>query len=71
LTTPGGQIIGENTDKNIGRTKQADGAATGDEETKREGDRQEDTGKVKGRDDSAADKAGDPLEDLKDQVNKK
>jgi uncharacterized protein YjbJ (UPF0337 family) len=34
--------MGEKTDKIEGRTKQAVGAVTGDEETKREGERQED-----------------------------
>jgi uncharacterized protein YjbJ (UPF0337 family) len=41
------------TDKSIGRAKQAVGAVTGDEETKREGERQEDKGKLKGKLDSA------------------
>ena len=40
--------MGEKTDKAAGRAKQAVGALTGDEETKREGERQEDKGKLKG-----------------------
>jgi uncharacterized protein YjbJ (UPF0337 family) len=63
--------MGEKTDKIIGRTKQAVGAATGDEETKREGERQENKAKVKGKVDSAVDKTRDALEGLKDQVDKK
>ena len=47
--------MGEQTDKIAGRAKQAVGAVTGDEETKREGERQEDKGKLKGKVDSAID----------------
>ena len=39
--------MGAKTDQTIGRAKQAVGAVTGDEETKREGQRQEDKGKLK------------------------
>ena len=59
--------MGEKTDKTAGRAKQAVGAVTGDEETKREGERQED----KGKPDSTVDKAQDALEDLKDKVDRK
>ena len=45
--------MGEKTDKIIGRAKQAVGAVTGDEETKRKGERQETKGKLKGKLDSA------------------
>jgi uncharacterized protein YjbJ (UPF0337 family) len=41
--------MGEQTDKISGRAKQALGAVTGDEKTKREGKRQEDKGKLKGK----------------------
>ena len=41
--------MGEKTDKISGRAKQAVGAVTGDEETKRKGERQEDKGKLKGK----------------------
>jgi uncharacterized protein YjbJ (UPF0337 family) len=58
--------MGEKTDKIEGRAKQAVGAVTGDQETKREGERQEDKGKLKGNFDSAIDKAQDALVDLKD-----
>ena len=40
---------------------------TSDEETKREGERQENKGKL----DSTVDKAQDTLEDLKDKVDRK
>ena len=59
--------MGEKTDKIAGRGKQAVGAVTGDEETKREGERQENKGKL----DSTVDKAQDALEDLKDKVDRK
>ena len=56
--------MGETTDKIEGRAKQAVGAVTGDEETKREGERQENKGKL----DSAIDKAQDAFEDVKDKA---
>jgi uncharacterized protein YjbJ (UPF0337 family) len=56
--------MGEKSDKITGRAKQAVGAVTGDEETKREGERQEDKGKL----DSTIDKVQDALEDLKDKA---
>jgi hypothetical protein len=45
-------------------------AVTGDEETKREGERQEDKG-AKGKLDSAVDRAQDALEDLKDKADRR
>ena len=63
--------MGEKTDKTAGRAKQAVGAVTGDEETKREGERQEDKGKLKGKLDSAVGKAQDALEDLKDKADRR
>jgi len=62
--------MGEKTDKISGRVKQAVGAITGDEETKYEGERQEDKGKLKGKLDSAIGKAHHALEDLKDKADK-
>jgi uncharacterized protein YjbJ (UPF0337 family) len=59
--------MGEKTDKISGRVKQAVGAITGDEETKYEGERQEDKGKLKGKLDSAI---GNAFEDLKDRADK-
>jgi uncharacterized protein YjbJ (UPF0337 family) len=44
---------------------------TGDEETKREGQLREDKGKLKGKLDSAFDKARHALEDLKHSVDRK
>jgi len=63
--------MGEKTDKISGRAKQAVGAVTGEEETKREGERQEDKGKLKGKLDSAIGKAEHALEDLKDKVDRR
>ena len=63
--------MGEKTDKIVGRAKQAVGAVTGNEKTKREGKRQETKGKLKGKLDSAVDKAQDALGDLKDEVERK
>ena len=63
--------MGEQTDKISGRAKQAVGAVTGDEETKREGERQEDKGKLKGKLDSVVDKAEHALEDLKGKVDRR
>jgi uncharacterized protein YjbJ (UPF0337 family) len=63
--------MGEKTDKIGGRAKQAVGAVTGDEDTKRKGERQEDKGKLKGKLDSTVDKAQDALEDLKDKADRR
>jgi uncharacterized protein YjbJ (UPF0337 family) len=63
--------MGEKTDKISGRTKQAVGAVTGDEETKREGERQEDKSKLKGKLDSVIGKAEHALEDLKDKADRR
>jgi uncharacterized protein YjbJ (UPF0337 family) len=41
--------MGEKTNKITGRAKQAVGAVTGDEETKREEERQENKGRLKGQ----------------------
>jgi uncharacterized protein YjbJ (UPF0337 family) len=60
--------MGETTDKIEGRAKQAVGAVTGDEETKREGEHQENKGKLKGKLDSAIDKVQDAFEDVKDKA---
>jgi uncharacterized protein YjbJ (UPF0337 family) len=50
---------------------QAVGAVTGGEGTKREGERQEDRGKLKGKLDSAVGKAQDALEALKDKADRR
>ena len=59
--------MGEKTDETVGRAKQAVGAVSGDEETKREGERQENKGKL----DSTFEKAQHALEDLKHKVDRK
>jgi uncharacterized protein YjbJ (UPF0337 family) len=63
--------MGEKTDKISGRAKQTVGAVTGDEETKREGERQEDKAKLKGKLDSVIGKAEHALEDLKDKADRR
>ena len=66
----GGPATGQNTDKIIGRAKQALGAVTGNEKMKREGQRQEDKGKLKGKLDSTIGKTQGALKDLKDKVDR-
>lgn len=63
--------MGEKTDKISGRAKQALGAVTGNENMKREGKRQEDKGKLKGKIDSTIGKAQDALGDLKDKADRR
>jgi uncharacterized protein YjbJ (UPF0337 family) len=58
------------TDTTNGRVKQAVGAIAGDEQTKREGQREEHKGKLKGKLDSAVDKAHHALGGLKDKADK-
>jgi uncharacterized protein YjbJ (UPF0337 family) len=53
------------TDKANGRTKQVVGLITGDDKMKKEGQRQEDTGKLKSGVDSIASKARGALDHLK------
>ncbi len=62
--------MGQTTDKIIGRAKQAVGAVTGNETMKREGQRQEDKGKLKGKLDSTIGNAQDALGDLKNKVDR-
>lgn len=62
--------MGQKTDKILGRAKQALGAVTGNERLKREGQRQEDTGKLKGKFDSTIGKTQGVLRDLKDKVDR-
>jgi uncharacterized protein YjbJ (UPF0337 family) len=54
--------MGEKTDKIRGRAKQAAGAVTGDEDLKREGERAEDKGKLKGAIDDVVEEAHDAIE---------
>jgi uncharacterized protein YjbJ (UPF0337 family) len=62
--------MGQNTDKIIGRAKQALGAITGNEKMKREGQRREDKGRLKGKLDSTIGKTQNKLRDLKDKVDR-
>ena len=62
--------MGQKTDKIVGRAKQALGAVTGNEKMKREGQRQEDKGKLKGKLDSTIGKTQGALKDLKDKVDR-
>jgi len=63
--------MGAKTDKIFGRAKQALGAITGNKKMKREGQRQEDTGKLKGQFDSTVDQAQDVLADVKKTVDRR
>ena len=63
--------MGAKTDKIFGRTKQALGAITGNKKMKREGQRQEDKGKLKGKFDSTVDKTQDALKDVKSTVDRR
>jgi uncharacterized protein YjbJ (UPF0337 family) len=60
--------MGEHTDQAAGRVKQAAGDLTGDDETKREGEVQENKGKLKEKADDAIDKASDALDDVRDKI---
>lgn len=61
--------MGENLDKAKGKTKQAAGDLTGDDEMKNEGKVDEASGRAKGAIDSAKDKAGDAVDAVKDKLN--
>ena len=63
--------MGAQTDKILGRAKQALGAITGNKRMKRKGQLQEDKGELKGKFDSSVDKTQDALEDLKETVNRR
>ncbi len=63
--------MGGQTDKILGRAKQALGAITGNKKMKREGQFQEDKGEFKGKFGSTVDKTQDALEDLKETVNRR
>lgn len=62
--------MGELTDKVTGRAKQAAGDITGDEETRREGVRDERKGEAKGAINDAADKVKDGIDRLKDKASR-
>ena len=63
--------MGAQTDKILGRAKQALGAITGNKKMKREGQLQEDKGELKGKFSSTVDNTQDALEDLKQTVNRR
>jgi len=62
--------MGEITDKMTGRAKQAAADLTGDDEKRREGVRDERSGKAKGAVNDAADKVKDGIDDLKDKASR-
>ena len=62
--------MGELTDKVTGRAKQAAGAITGDDDTRREGVRDERKGDAKGAVNDAADKVKDGIDSLKDKASR-
>ena len=62
--------MGELTDKVTGRAKQAAGAITGDDATRREGVRDERKGDAKGAVNDAADKARDALDKLTEKASR-
>ncbi len=61
--------MGSDMDKAKGRTKQAAGDVTGNEDLEREGERDETAGKAKDKIDKAGDKAGDAVDAVKDKFN--
>ncbi len=63
--------MGAKTDKIFGPAKQSVGAITGNKNMKREGQRQEDKGKLKGQFDSTVDKTQDALADVKKTVDRR
>ena len=62
--------MGELTDKVTGRAKQAAGAITGDDETRREGVRDERKGDAKGAVNDAADKVKDGIDKVTDKASR-
>ena len=62
-----GDDMDSGTDKAKGRTKQAAGDLTGDDELEREGERDEAGGKAKEKLNTAKDKAGDAVDSVKDK----
>ena len=58
-----------NTDKVIGKAKQAAGDITGNDDLEREGERDEAANKVKDTVDDAKDSANDAVDGIKDKLN--
>lgn len=61
------ETSGATTDQAKGRLKQAAGSLTGDDDLKREGERDETGGKVKDKIDSVKDAAHDAVDSVKDK----
>ena len=61
--------MGETQDKITGRAKQAGGAITGDDDLKREGERDERKGEIKEQVDDAVDTVQDKIDDMRDKVS--
>ena len=61
--------MGDTQDKITGRAKQAGGAIAGDDELKREGEREERKGEVKEKVDDAVDSVQDKIDDMRDKVS--
>ena len=62
--------MGENTDKATGKIKQAAGNLTGDDETRREGERDEAKGDLKGKANDAADTVKDGVDSVRDKISR-
>jgi uncharacterized protein YjbJ (UPF0337 family) len=58
-----------NTDKIVGKAKQAAGDLTGNDDLEREGERDEAAGKVKDTVDNAKDKVNDTVDSIKDKLS--
>lgn len=58
-----------NTDKVIGKAKQAAGDITGNDDLEREGERDETAGKIKDTVDDAKDSVNDAVDSIKDKLN--
>lgn len=57
------------SDKLIGKAKQAAGDITGDDDLEREGERDEAAGKIKDRVDDAKDSVNEAVDGIKDTLN--
>ena len=57
------------SDKIIGKAKQAAGDVTGNDDLEREGERDEAAGKIKDGVDDAKDKVNDAVDSIKDKLN--
>lgn len=62
--------MGEYTDKASGKVKQAAGDLTGDDETKREGEREEAKGDLKEKANDAASAVKDGVENVREKISR-